>query len=298
MSWLPGLGLVACLAAALRGVTMIRDRGPVGRFAAAAEELSPASTLPRRSPLGRIFEAVSARYGAVLARGMSERRRTRVSHLLDAAGRPGGLTLEGYMGRKLAMTMVLGAIGVLAALAGTVALLPVLLIVGWFVTDLLLIQGARARQARIARDLPDFLDVLAVSVGAGIAFRPGMRRVAEELAGPVGEEVLTALRQMDLGATRREALEALRDRNDSEALGVLVSGILQAEELGVPLAGALVDQAADMRRAAYQRARRQAQRAAPRVSLIVAGLIVPAAILLIAAAMFLGSGIHLGSLVG
>lgn len=295
MAWLPGLVLMACVGAAVRGVAMIRDRGPVARFTTAADELS---TAPRRKPLTRLFDAAAERYGPTLVSGMSARRRARATHLLDTAGRPDGMTLEGYMGRKVAMTAVLGVIGVVATIAGKLLLLPILLLAGWFVTDALLIQGARARQARIERELPDFLDVLAVSVGAGIAFRPAMRRVAEALGGPVGDEVLTALRQMDLGATRREALEALRDRNDSDALGVLVSGILQAEELGVPLAGALVDQAADMRRAAYQRARRDAQRAAPRVSLIVSGLIVPAAILLIGAAMFLGSNVNFGGLFG
>ena len=93
-----------------------------------------------------------------------------------------------------------------------------------------------------------------------------LQRVAEALGGPVGEEMLTALRQMELGATRREAFLALRARNDSESLSTFVGAQLQAEELGVPLSEALNDIAQDMRRAAAQDARRRAARAAPRIA--------------------------------
>ena len=107
--------------------------------------------------------------------------------------------------------------------------------------DVVLDGRGRRRQGQIDRDLPDFLDVLSVCVSAGIAFRPAMGRVAEAIGGPVAEEVQTALRQIALGAPRREAFQALRERNTSEALGTFVSAFLQAEELGVPLADALVD---------------------------------------------------------
>jgi tight adherence protein C len=86
---------------------------------------------------------------------------------------------------------------------------------------------------------------------------------------------------MELGSDRRQAFLALRERNKSESLKSFVAAQLQAEELGVPLAEALNDIAGDMRRIAYQNARRDAQRAAPRVSLIVTTLIVPGAIILI-----------------
>ena len=115
--------------------------------------------------------------------------------------------------------------------------------------------------------------------------------MSESLGGPVGEEMLLALRQMELGASRRSAFEALRDRNASEQLSSFVAAQLQAEELGVPLSDALGDIAADMRRAAHQDARRRAARAAPRVSLVVTSLIVPGTMILIIASIVLGSGL-------
>ena len=107
----------------------------------------------------------------------------------------------------------------------------------------------------------------------------------------MSEEMLTVLRQMELGQDRRDAFLALRERNKSESLKSFVAAQLQAEELGVPLAEALNDIATDMRRLAYQNARRQAQRAARACRLIVTTLIVPGAMILILLSVyFAGTG--------
>jgi tight adherence protein C len=103
------------------------------------------------------------------------------------------------------------------------------------------------------------------------------------------------LRQMELGQDRREAFLALRERNQSESLKSFVAAQLQAEELGVPLAEALNDIADDMRRLAYQNARRQAQRAGPRVSLLVTTLIVPGSMILILLSVYFATGAEGGN---
>ena len=162
--------------------------------------------------------------------------------------------------------------------------------IGWFGPDVWLSRAGRLRQEAIERTLPDFLDILAVSVRAGLGYRYALRRVAEALEGPVAEEMLTVLRQIELGQDRRDAFLALRERNQSESLKSFVAAQLQAEELGVPLAEALNDIAGDMRRLAHQNARRQAQRAGPRVSLIVTTLIVPGSMILILLSVFFATG--------
>ena len=97
---------------------------------------------------------------------------------------------------------------------------------------------------------------------------------------------------MDLGATRREAFQKLRERNDSKTLDNFVAAQLQAEELGTPLADALASIAADTRRMAAQTARRRAQRAAPRITLTAIALLLPATMILIGVGIYIGSGIH------
>ena len=85
-------------------------------------------------------------------------------------------------------------------------------LLGWFGVDVWLSRTGRMRQARLERDMPDFIDILAITVRAGVGYRGALERVATSLAGPPAEEILTTLRQMDLGATRREAVRGAARR--------------------------------------------------------------------------------------
>ena len=200
--------------------------------------------------------------------------------------------MQRFIGLKGALALLAGGFfGFLAIIGGSWLIAFVAVVTGWFGPDILLARAGRLRQERIERDLPDFLDILAVTVRAGLGYRSALQRVAESLGGPAGEEILTALRQMDLGATRRDAFLALRTRNDSESLSTFVGAQLQAEELGVPLSEALNDIALDMRRAPPRTRGAGPPRAAPRISLIVTTLIVPGSIILILASMILGTDI-------
>jgi tight adherence protein C len=289
-----GAGILLCYLVGLYGFVLVRRQPEAAyRFAGPVHALDRA----RVPLLRRAVDFLSHRLAARALPLLSDRRRALIQHRLDAAGRP--LSIEAYAGQKAAYTTLLGGLGLLLALVAAQPLLLVLLpIVGWLGVDLRLAGMAKRRQARISDDLPDFLDILAVVVGAGSGFRPALARVTDALGGPLGDEVRQTLRQMDLGASRREAFTELRDRNDSEVLGTLVTALLQAEELGSPLADVLGDIAHDMRREFQQAARRKAAQAAPRVSLIVTTVIVPGAIVLIVTALFIGSGVSVGGIVG
>jgi tight adherence protein C len=156
----------------------------------------------------------------------------------------------------------------------------------------------RLRQERLDRDLPDFLDILSVTVSAGVAFRPALLRVSQRYGGPLAEEMSLTLNQIANGASRRAAFSELRDRNASEALAQFVTAFLQSEELGAPLADTLNQIAVEMRRGNAQRMRRKAATTAPRVTLVTTLLLVPGVLALIFAGMILGSGVDLGSIVG
>jgi tight adherence protein C len=286
---LAGALAALCVTGGLLAVPLLLDRGPVDRLAARA---GAETTAGRGSLLRRLVERLAARLGPRLAPGVRLSRRESIARRLDLAGRPGGLTVQRFIGLKGALALLVFALfGILALVGGSWPLAVVAAGLGWFAPEVFLARAGRLRQERIERDLPDFLDILAVTVRAGLGYRSALQRVAESLGGPAGEEILTALRQMDLGATRRDAFLALRDRNDSESLSTFVGAQLQAEELGVPLSDALNDIALDMRRSAAQNARRKAARAAPRISLIVTTLIVPGSIILILVSMILGTNV-------
>src|SRR5919198_2476600 len=201
---------------------------------------------------------------------------------VSEAGRPDGLTVDRYLAKKGGFILVCGGASALLWITGSHLFALVVALLGLLWTDLWLRSEINRRQAQIERQLPDFLDVLAVTVGAGLSFRSGMARVGASVGGPLGEEVLTSLRMMDLGASRRAALEDLRDRNLSPSLAQFVGSLLQAEELGAPLSGTLVELATEMRRNWAQQARRRAARTAPQVSLVVTMIFIPGTVILVA----------------
>jgi tight adherence protein C len=284
---LTGLAGACCCAVAIRGIVLLRTPSAVERRELSGEL---AEESRRRGPTRQLLDLLGARFGPMLLARMSENRRQAIQHRLDLAGRPSGINLERYAELKAAMVAVGLVVAVAFLLAGSWLVALLWLAVAWIGLDFWLARVGRRRQARLERDLPDFIDILAITVRAGSGYRASLDRVGSSLSGPAAEEVLATLRQMDLGATRREAFEALRRRNASETLDSFVAAQLQAEELGVPLSDALAAIASDTRRAAAQDARRRAARAAPRVSLIAATLLLPATMLLIVVGMFVGSG--------
>lgn len=286
---LAGLLATFCVALGLLAIPLLRE--PSAERLAGEDRLD-AGGAPRRGPVASLVEWIAAAIGPAVDRWTTTRMRRALDHKLDLAGRPGGMSVSRWLGLKAAIALLLGLWGLgFAVLGGGLMLLLFGVGLGYFGPDVWLNGQGRKRQERIERELPDFMDILAITVRAGLGYRQALQRVAESLGGPVGEEMITALRQMDLGASRRTAFQALRTRNDSESLSMFVAAQLQAEELGVPLAEALNDIAADMRKAAYQSARKRAQQAAPRVSLIVTTLVVPGAMLMILAAVIVGSGL-------
>ncbi|GAA2723394.1 type II secretion system F family protein [Actinocorallia aurantiaca] len=223
--------------------------------------------------------------------------RTRIRRRIDAAGRPGGMTVESYARQTAGMIVLFGGLSVLMFLQGKMSI-AIATLVAMFQNEFLLYGRAQSRKAEIEQALPDFLDVLAVTVTAGLSFRTALARVVESMPGALAEEFRIALRQMELGTPRRDAFEDLRTRNNSQAIGQFVTALLQAEELGAPLSTALMDIAADMRRESAQWARRRAQRMTPRITAATTALTLPAMMLVIVGSLFFSSGLDLGGLFG
>lgn len=288
MALLFPFALTACLVSAVWGIVLLRDRGPTERLGLEPDHAEDAA---RQS----LVDKLAARLGPSALALLSPERQASVRRKIERAGRPGGMTVEGYAGRKAAHLAVAAVLGFLVALWG-IPLLSLPLLLGAFLyVDVRLGGLARRRQQQIDRALPDFLDILAVTVSAGIGFLPALQRVTGITKGPLREELETTMSQMDFGQSRRQAFRALRERNGSESLARFVTALLQAEELGVPLTDTLAELARDMRRFFQQNARRRAAKAAPRVALVVTMVILPGALILVIAAFVLGSDVSFPS---
>lgn len=237
-------------------------------------------------PLTGLVDIVGRPLAPTVIRLMGTNRVGKLRRRINAAGRPQGMTVEVYATRKGGFLLLFGGLGILVLIQGLTLFAVLLLLMGWFWADVTLISQARARQYEIERTLPDFLDVLTVTVSAGLGFRNALERVCESMPGALSEEFRTAMRQMDVGTSRRDAFEELRNRNSSDPLSQFVTALLQAEELGAPLGQALMEIAEDMRREAAQGARRRAARVTPRVSLIMTIVMVPGVMILLMGAIF------------
>lgn len=294
-----GAGLLTLYVVGLVGWRLTRDPRAVEERFEHELRVDDRGRAHKPSVVATAYEAVQRWLAPTVLGLMGPTRAETVRHRIDAAGRPRGVTLEAHAGRKGALTLLLAVVGLLlVVVAGMPVWLLGLPVLGWFLVDISLTQQAAERQQELERALPDFLDVLAVTVSAGMSFRPALARVADAFPGPLGDEITMALRQMSLGMGRRDALIQLRERNDSDQLSEFVTALLQAEELGAPLTETLRDIAADMRRSWEQAARRDAAKAAPRISVIVSTTLVPAAVILIMVGFFTSSDLDIGSLFG
>jgi len=251
-----------------------------------------------RGVLAATLRALGRRAGPVYARYMSPARRDRVRARLAQAGRPEGLSVDGYAERKAGQIVLYGGGGLLLLLIGSPVAALALLAIGVLAEDIRLSRLARLRREAIDRSMPDVLDVLAVVVSAGLGFRQALGRVSTTLGGPLGEELQVALRQMDLGTPRRDAFLQMRERTGSEGLSQFVTALLQAEELGAPLAETLTELSGDQRRESAQAARVRAARAAPRVAFVVSTVIVPGAVALLVAVLYYSSALSGQSFLG
>jgi tight adherence protein C len=293
--YLPALLAAICALVAMRGLALIRaDTTPPGL------EVAVGSVAGDKGPSApsRLIEAIGRPLVPTMRGLYGPQRLEKLRRKLGAAGRPEGLTVDRYLAKKSGFIIICTTAGAFMWISGNNFLALIMVLVGLLWTDFWLRGEIKERQDKIERQLPDFLDVLAVTVGAGLSFRAGMARVGASVGGPLGEEILTSLRMMDVGASRRAALEDLRDRNLSPSLAQFVGSLLQAEELGAPLSGTLVELATEMRRNWAQQARRRAARTAPQISLVVTMILVPGTVILVAVGMYLASDINFGGLFG
>ncbi|MEV6421979.1 DUF5936 domain-containing protein [Streptomyces sp. NPDC051662] len=252
----------------------------------------------RTTAVGSGIDRLGMRYAPSVLRMMGPKRVDALRRRLDMAGNPGGITVDRYAARRA----VYGFLGVFAALALLVRGQPIIALValayGLVWTDVIIRSHIARRKEDIERTLPDFLDVLAVVVSAGLGFRQALERVAEKYKGPWADELRITLRQMDMGVSRREAFDQLRKRNASEQVSMFVTALQQGEELGAPIVDTLIQIANDMRRTDAQNARRRAAQAIPKTTLVVTMVMLPATMVLIVLSFYYGSGVDFGDILG
>ncbi|GIH81011.1 type II secretion system protein [Planobispora longispora] len=224
----------------------------------------PAPQAPQEPFTDRVLRPLAGRFGTLARRLTPAGMVARMNRSLTYAGNPPKWPVERVMQAKGLGLLAGGFIGLLygSGLGGALTLLgPVLgAAAGFFLPDLLVYNLGVRRQQEIARTLPDILDMLTVSVEAGLGFDAAVAQVRVNAEGPMAAEFARMLREMQLGKPRTDALRAMSERTTVMELRGFASSVVQASELGIPIANVLREQAREMRLRRRQRAEEAAQK--------------------------------------
>lgn len=235
----------------------------------------------------------------------------RVRSLAEASlalGVPARIERAGLQDRLAPTTVLVGkGVGVVAGLLVAAVALPVLPgrlgvaigpllgVAGFLAPDALLERAARLRHGRLVAALPDALDLLSVGAASGRPPAAVMRELSAEGAGPLAAELAVAIAEIDAGTSQRLAVEAFAERVPGGEVRALVSALERSRRYGSPLADQLREQASSLRREAHRRLEERASRAAPKIQLVVALVLVPSVLLMILAAIIAHSGALFGA---
>ena len=199
---------------------------------------------------------------------------------LHRAGYPGGLRGADWMGVKVLSAIVFGIAFTLIFLAVAGFPMNVLfgvggLAVGYMAPEFWLGRKIRQRQTDMILQLPDALDLLTISVEAGLGFDAALAKCVEKMEGPLIAEFRQALAEIRMGRLRRDAMRDVATRCDVQPVTNFIGAIVQAEQLGVPIAKVLQIQSQQLRIERRQRAEEAAAKAPVKMLFPMVGCIFP-----------------------
>ena len=199
---------------------------------------------------------------------------------LRKAGYPGNLRGADWMGVKILSAIIFAVLltlltSLLFGIGGGLFFGLIGLGVGFIGPEYWLGKRIRKRGEEMVLQLPDALDLLTISVEAGLGFDAALAKVVEKMEGPLILEFRQALAEIRMGRTRREALRDVADRADAQPISNFVGAIVQAEQLGVPIARVLQIQSQQLRVERRQRAEESAAKAPVKMLFPMVGCIFP-----------------------
>jgi tight adherence protein C len=212
----------------------------------------------------------------------------RTNRLIELAGNPPSLTAE----RIVAFKIVFGIVGFVAGFlvapllpfkgfAPSVMIAVLFALTGYTFPSAGLSARASKRQKEIRKAMPDTMDLLTISVEAGLGFDAALAQVVKNVPGPLSDEIARMLQEMQIGVSRAEALRHLNDRTEVPELDGFVLSMIQADKYGVGVAKVLRAQATELRQKRRQRAEEVAQKVPLKLLFPTIFLVLPAMFIVI-----------------
>jgi tight adherence protein C len=264
---LGGIFLAIAIALATMGA-ITSERQQVSRSLAAVQAIqaAPASMVQELdTPFKqRVITPTLARLTALGRRLAPSDQSARLRHSLEVAGNPPRWDVDRIIAFKMLGLIGGGVLGVVLPVALGAGPLPiigfavVLGLAGYFAPNLAMYQMGYNRTEQMRRELPDALDLMTISVEAGLAFDSALSQVARNTTGPLADEFFRVLQEMQIGLGRSDAMRALGERTTLPELRGFVTAMVQADSFGIPIAQVLRVQASEMRTKRSQRAEEMA----------------------------------------
>ena len=282
-----GAGLLfaaGTLALSLIGVTSAERRG-VARSVSAIQALDTAPDILKeeleRPFAERILAPLGDRFMGLGRRLVRADTATKLQHRLDIAGNPAGWDVNRILGLKVLGLAIFGVLGFLYLTSTAWPFYRVVLATvaiagfGYVLPNILLYNAGQKREDLMRRALPDALDLLTVSVEAGLAFDGAVGRVARNTEGPLSQEFGRLLQEMQIGRGRVEAMRGMAERTSLDDLRGFCTSMVQADSLGIPIGRVLRVQSQEMRAKRRQRAEERAQQVPVKIMVPLVLFILP-----------------------
>jgi tight adherence protein C len=229
----------------------------------------------------RVLTPLLARFVGIGRRLTPSDYGERIQHKLDVAGNPPGWTVDRIVSMKVIGIGLGAAVGLLAAVLLDWSFLRILIllglgaVLGYYAPNLFLYQKGYDRTQQMQRDLPDALDLLSISVEAGLGFDAALSQVARNTTGPLAQELARVLQEMQIGLGRSSALRALGERSTLPDLRSFTSAMVQADAFGIPISKVLRVQSDEIRLKRRQRAEEAAQKVPVKIMIPLVLFILP-----------------------
>lgn len=243
---------------------------------------------PMLQPFGtRVMQPLGAGFGNMLRRLWPPDYRQRLAAQLVHAGNPRGIAVDRLLLAKVAGLLGATLLMIVVDIVGPWSVgFKILLTTGvaalaFFLPDLWLSQAVDRRESQIVRELPDMLDMLTISVEAGLGFDAALSKLVRNSEGALAEEFGRVLQEVQAGSSRKEALRNLAERVDVSELAAFTAAIIQAEMFGISIAHVLHTQAGELRLRRRQRAEELAQKAPVKMVIPLVVCILPATLIVV-----------------
>ena len=212
----------------------------------------------------------------------------RVNRLIVLAGNPPALTAERIVAFKIIGAIVGLVVGIVVApvlpfkgFVPTVMIAALFALTGYTFPSAGLASKASKRQKEIRKAMPDTMDLLTISVEAGLGFDAALAQVVKNVPGPLSEEIARMLQEMQIGVSRTDALRHVNDRTEVPELDGFVLSMIQADKYGVGVAKVLRAQSTELRQKRRQRAEEVAQKVPLKLLFPMIFLVLPALFIVI-----------------